>query len=122
MEILADDLRIRLSEEQFIFYSLIRELLKRADVEYKEELRFHDTRKWRFDIGIPDHKVAFEYEGIFRGKSRHTTPIGASKDCDKYNEATWLGWKVYRFTAYHFSGSQIEETKRFLRTIIKILI
>lgn len=65
----------------------------------EKEYRFHPTRKWRFDFAYPDLKIAFEYEGIFSVKSRHTSITGFSNDCDKYNEAQWLGWKVYRFTA-----------------------
>lgn len=65
----------------------------------KKEHVFHPTRKWRFDFALPDKKIAFEYEGIFSGKSRHTTISGFSEDCEKYNEAALLDWKVFRFTA-----------------------
>lgn len=64
------------------------------------ELRFHHTRKWRFDFAWSDHMVAFEIEGgIHRKQSRHTTPEGFTEDARKYNEATLLGWKVYRVTS-----------------------
>lgn len=65
----------------------------------EKEYSFHPTRKWRFDFAYPDLKIAFEYEGIFSVKSRHTSIKGFSNDCEKYNEAQLLGWKVYRFTA-----------------------
>lgn len=63
------------------------------------EHRFHPKRKWRFDFAIPERMIAFEYEGIFSRKSRHTTISGFTGDCEKYNEAQLLGWKVFRFTA-----------------------
>ena len=64
------------------------------------EYRFHSTRKWRFDFAWPDSKIALEAEGGTWGskKSRHTTGKGFEGDCEKYNEAQLLGWRVYRFT------------------------
>ena len=67
------------------------------------EHRFHPKRKWRFDFAIPERMIAFEYEGIFSRKSRHTTISGFTGDCEKYNEAQLLGWKVFRFTAKSIS-------------------
>jgi hypothetical protein len=68
--------------------------------DVKTEHKFHPTRRWRFDIAIPSLKLAIEYEGVYGGgKSRHTSTTGYTGDCDKYNEAQILGWKVIRFTA-----------------------
>ncbi len=64
-----------------------------------EEYQFHKERKWRFDYYHPETKQAYEYEGIFSQKSRHTNLNGFTNDCDKYNEAQRLGIKVFRFTA-----------------------
>lgn len=61
--------------------------------------RFHDTRLWRFDFQWPMLKIALEFEGAIFAGGRHTRGSGFDKDCDKYNEATRLGWKVYRVTA-----------------------
>ena len=62
----------------------------------EQELKFHDTRKWRFDYAWPKHKVALEVEGgIFSG-GRHTRGVGFLKDMEKYNEAVLLGWRVFR--------------------------
>lgn len=68
-------------------------------VDPVKEHRFHDTRRWRFDYAFPDIKLAVEYEGIFSGKSRHTTLKGYDGDAEKYNEAVLLGWRVLRVTA-----------------------
>jgi hypothetical protein len=67
------------------------------------EHRFHPTRKWRFDYAWPEQMIAIEYEGIKGSKARHTTLTGYTNDCDKYNQAVLLGWKVLRFTTVHFS-------------------
>jgi hypothetical protein len=47
--------------------------------------------------------IAIEYEGIKGSKARHTTLTGYTNDCDKYNQAALLGWRVLRFTTIHFS-------------------
>lgn len=78
--------------------------LKHGGYNYVKELEFHPTRKWRFDFAIESLKIAIEYEGIISEKSRHTTITGMSADCDKYNEAQRLGWKVFRFTALNYKN------------------
>ena len=62
------------------------------------EYRFHPKRKWRFDFCWPDFRVALEVEGGTYSGGRHTRPIGFEKDCEKYNEAAILGWRVLRVT------------------------
>jgi hypothetical protein len=70
----------------------------------QEEYKFHEKRKWRFDWCIENLKVAFEYEGIFSEKSRHTNRQGYSKDTEKYNAAASLGWRVFRYTAMNYKN------------------
>jgi len=65
------------------------------------EYRFHEKRKWRFDFAWPDSMVAVEIEGGTFVRGRHTRGMGHHKDCEKYNQATLLGWRVLRFTALH---------------------
>lgn len=62
------------------------------------EFRFHPTRRWRFDFAYPDIKLAIEIEGGTWIGGRHIHPIGFEKDCEKYNAATILGWRVLRCT------------------------
>ena len=64
----------------------------------EREYRFDKVRKWRFDFAFPTQKIAVEIEGGTFGKSRHTTGTGYSADCEKYNAAALLGWRVFRFT------------------------
>lgn len=90
--------------------------------ELKVEHGFHDVRGWRFDFAHLDAKVAIELEGIFfRGsdgesgvKSRHQTGAGYSGDCEKYNEATALGWAVFRFTQPMIQPDQLEMVAEFI--------
>ena len=72
---------------------------KAEGLHVEHEWRFHPIRRWRFDYAIPEHMIALEVEGVTsRGKSRHTTISGYKKDCEKYNAAQLLGWRVLRYT------------------------
>lgn len=64
----------------------------------KAEHLFMATRKWRFDRAWPEQRVAVELEGGVWSNGRHTRPAGYEADCAKYNAATALGWRVFRFT------------------------
>lgn len=64
----------------------------------QREYRFHPERKWRFDFAWPERKVAVECEGGIWKRGRHVHPVGYLKDCEKYNAAALLGWRVFRFT------------------------
>jgi hypothetical protein len=72
-----------------------------------QEHRFHETRKWRFDLAVPTIKLAIEYHGHsgFTGgeASGHSTIKGLTNDCEKFNQARLLGWTVFAFTTLHFS-------------------
>ena len=65
---------------------------------YYREYKFHPTRKWRFDFCWPELKIAVEVEGGVWSGGRHTTGSGFTKDCEKYNHAALLGYRVLRFT------------------------
>jgi hypothetical protein len=65
------------------------------------EYRFHPVRRWLFDFAWPAHgKVALEVEGgtWLQGGGRHNRAAGYAKDCEKYNSAALLGWRVFRAT------------------------
>ena len=74
------------------------------DIKFTTELQFAKPRKFRFDIAIEEKKIAIEYEGIMSKHSRHTNKMGYSKDTEKYNLATSLGWKVYRYTVLTYNN------------------
>ena len=80
------------------------------------EYRFHPTRRWRFDFAWPEHKLAVEIEGGAWTGGRHTRGSGFVSDCDKYNAATILGWRVLRFTTSHLRDEQA-----IIKTIILLL-
>lgn len=68
--------------------------LPKPELEYK----FHPTRKWRADFAWPAWRVIIEVEGAVFAGGRHTRGRGFEADCLKYNAATELGWRVFRFS------------------------
>lgn len=80
-----------------------------------QELKFHDTRRWRFDLSWPDIKFACEVEGGTWIQGRHSRGAGMEKDMEKYEAAMLLGWTVYRV-----SGGMIKQGKA-VDTIAKML-
>jgi very-short-patch-repair endonuclease len=76
-------------------------------LETGEELQFHPTRKWSFDVVIPEHSIALEIEGGSWNGGRHTRGKGFLGDMEKYNEALRLGWKVIRLTPQQVNSNYI---------------
>ena len=68
-------------------------------------------RKFRADFAYIEQRILIEVEGGTWSRGRHTRPVGFEKDCEKYNLASLLGWRVLRFT-----GDMIEDG-RALATI-----
>jgi hypothetical protein len=58
------------------------------------EVRFHPTRKWRFDVAWIEAKVAVEIHGGAFVSGRHTRGAGFREDCVKLATAAALGWRV----------------------------
>lgn len=58
----------------------------------------HLGRRFRFDRAWPEARVAVELEGGVWSRGRHVRGEGFERDCEKYNLAQALGWKVFRFT------------------------
>lgn len=77
---------------------LIQVIQDEFGLEAVAEHHFHDSRKWRFDVAIPEMMVAIELEGGVYTKGRHTRGAGFVKDIEKYNKATVMGWNVLRYT------------------------
>jgi very-short-patch-repair endonuclease len=95
---------------------LLEEQLKGAGIPYEREYRFHPTRKWRADFGVPlGIDILIEVEGGTWIKGRHTTGSGFAKDAEKYNAAAELGYRVLRYTPSMIEdGSALAQIKRVL--------
>lgn len=82
-----------------MFELLVLNRLKQANLPLPvREYIFHPARKWRFDFAWPDKKLAVECEGAVWSRGRHTRGKGFIADCEKYNAAALLGWRVLRYT------------------------
>lgn len=81
--------------EEYYLKNLVRDNLH---FELTPEYKFHPIRKWRFDYAITHKKIAIEIEGGEYIQGRHMRPAGYAADCEKYNTATIMGWRVLRYT------------------------
>ena len=82
------------------------------------EFHFALPRKWRFDFAFPLEKIAVEVEGgIFsRVAGAHTRGKHFESDCEKYNTAVKLGWRVLRYsTDMVLAGTAINDVLEILR-------
>lgn len=95
--------------------SLLRQIASAGLPAPVQEHRFHATRKWRFDLAWPERMIAVEVDGGVWSGGRHTRGAGFVADCEKVNEATAMGWRVFRFPTPHVSdGSAIAILRRVL--------
>ena len=76
------------------------------------EYRFHPIRRWRFDWCWLPESIAAEFEGGTFVGGRHTSGAGFERDCDKYNAAAVLGYRVLRFTRAMVADGRALETVR----------
>lgn len=79
------------------------------------EHRFHPVRKWRFDFACIEFKVAIEVEGGTWSGGRHTRGSGYAADCEKYNEATMMGWSVLRLTSQQVNRETVDRIAEWCR-------
>jgi very-short-patch-repair endonuclease len=84
------------SELELMFLAcLIAEDLPLPD---EEEYRFASPRRFRSDYAYTRERLLIECEGATWARGRHTRGGGYEGDCEKYNLAALLGWRVLRFT------------------------
>ena len=86
----------------------LQEFAYNRGVKLEPEFKFHPERRWRFDWAIPELMLAWEYNGLFSAKSRHTTASGYTGDMEKLNAAQALGWNVQQYTAINYLDLAID--------------
>ena len=90
--------------------------LKAEKIDFEREYRFHDTRRFRFDFALLEHKIAVEVDGGMWMKGGHTSGVGASRDREKDELALRDGWTVYRCTPEMVKkGSAIDTIKILIK-------
>jgi very-short-patch-repair endonuclease len=80
----------------------------------KQEYRFHEERRWRFDFAWPIQKVAVEIQGF---EQYHTSYEEVFKDYEKYNAATERSWSIFFFMSKHLK----EHKMQTIQTVHKML-
>lgn len=81
------------------------------------EVRFHPTRRWRWDFAFPSQMVAVEINGIGYG---HCSPKGMSRDAEKMRAGILLGWTVVPFCSPCLGSKQkLQDAVEF---VVKILV
>jgi len=89
--------------------------LKTSGIEYEREVKFHPSRRWRFDFALRDAMLAVEVEGGVYTQGRHTRGKSWEMDAIKYAEAELMGWHVMRFsTGQVKTGLAIDYIRRFI--------
>ena len=94
-EMTADEYRKEVEKTE---EDIIAECLEKEGYRVVREHAFHENRNYKFDVAIPDLKIAIEYEGGIYSGGRHVRGKGFAEDCRKYNAALIRGWKVLRYS------------------------
>lgn len=103
------------------YVGMISSALNVLGIEHEREYKFLHDRRFKFDIAIPEQKIAVEFEGgIFSG-GRHTRGKGYANDAKKYNLAAMHGWKLLRYTSadvqnLNWEFEAAEEIRRLIKT------
>lgn len=85
-------------------------------LKFQREFEFNPNSKHRADFYLPEYNLLIEIEGGTRGKSRHTTHDGYSKDLMKYNMAQILGYRRLAYTTEQVkNGTAIQNIKLFIK-------
>ena len=72
--------------------------LKFLNLEYRKEFLPIKGRQFRADFYVPSLDLLIEFEGLNAKKSRHTTLLGYTEDCEKYNLMSLAGYNLLRYT------------------------
>jgi hypothetical protein len=82
----------------------------------RKRLKEAGLQDWKFDFAWVDRRLAVEVEGGTWSGGRHVRGGGFEGDCRKYNEATLLNWRIFRFTTRMvMSGEALGLVERALK-------
>jgi hypothetical protein len=73
----------------------------------RERLKDIGVKDWRFDVYLPEYRIAVELEGAAWSGGRHTRGGGFIGDIAKYNCATVNGIKLLRYTHTNHAYSDV---------------
>ncbi len=96
--------------------NIFKAVIQSLGYEVQEEFKFCPVRKFKADwrVSRGDKCCLVEYEGLMSKKSRHTTKVGFTTDCEKYNLASIMGYVVLRYTVINFDNV-IQDLEEYFR-------
>jgi hypothetical protein len=81
----------------------------------KQQYRFHPERKWAADFCWPEHKLILELQGGTWNNGAHVRGKRFEQDCEKFNEATLLGYRTLLATTdMVHDGRAVNQVRRAL--------
>lgn len=90
-------------------HELLKVHLDELKLEWQDEYKFHETRKWRCDFFLPALKTAIEIQGAVWTQGRHTRGAGYLKDMEKFRELAKAGHRLLMFTPQEVSKGFAKE-------------
>ena len=99
------NLRCPVCERREALLTLVQCLLE-AGHQLRIEHRFHPTRRWRFDLALPELWLAVEIDGGGWVHGRHHREEGRQADEEKRQAAESLGWRVLRVSWEHVRSGE----------------
>ncbi|MCK9209235.1 MAG: hypothetical protein M0P61_00225 [Ignavibacteriaceae bacterium] len=90
-------IRIKKKDEEDVIGKIV-SALSAIGFKATREYKFLRDRRFRFDMALPAHKIAFEFEGGVYSQGRHVRGKGYTNDCKKYTLAAMEGWTLLRYT------------------------
>ncbi len=100
-------------------YRIAREVVGNAP-GIRQRLAAKGIKDWRFDFAWVKSKIAVETEGGTWVHGAHVRGKHFRSDCEKYNFAQSLGWKVFRFTGDMIDDDPAGCIEMVLEAILKI--
>lgn len=102
------------------YVGIISGALTMLKIEHVREYKFLHDRRFRFDIALPKHKIAVEFEGGIFTNGAHTRGKHYASDVKKYNLAVRHGWRLLRYTTAdtnktNWEFSVAEDVKRLIQ-------
>lgn len=83
------------SQLEFRFLLWLKEW--KIDHLFVREYRFHPDRRWRLDFYSEKYRVGVELEGGLFTYGGHSRGAGYLKNLEKYNAATAMGIRLFRY-------------------------
>lgn len=85
-------------------------------IELQREYVFYPGRKWRADFAHIGTRTLIEIEGGQWVQGRHNRPQGYAADCEKYNAAADVGFRVFRLTPDMITVDNVQMIIRSIQT------